>query len=123
MPQAAFGKAVIALQYRCLYGLANTAELPLKSMGEREQVSLSAALSLRLICQVRSKVCVDRLEDVFLVVAAHLISLSRGFCACDTVYSVFVSLEAIILTSLILYLCFHHLFYPLSIICGRNSIT
>ena len=44
--------------YHCLKELAHTAEFPLKSVGGREQVSLSAALS-------------------------------RGFCACIMVYSVF----------------------------------
>ena len=41
--------------YRCLKELAHTAEFPLKSVGGREQVSLSAALSSRPICRIGSK--------------------------------------------------------------------
>ena len=45
-----------------LVRLAHTTGLPLKSVGEREQVSLSAALSLRPICRIGSRVCVGRSE-------------------------------------------------------------
>ncbi len=41
--------------YRCLKELAHTAGFPLKSVGGREQVSLSAALSSRPICRIGSK--------------------------------------------------------------------
>lgn len=46
--------------YRCLKELAHTAGFPLKSVGGREQVSLSSALSSRPVCQHRVKGCVDR---------------------------------------------------------------
>ena len=42
-------------EYRCTKGLAHTAGFPLKSVGGREQVSLSAALSSRPICRIGSK--------------------------------------------------------------------
>ena len=54
MMQAALGRAVITPRYRCLKGLAHTAGFPLKSVGGREQVSLSAALSSRPICRIGS---------------------------------------------------------------------
>ena len=53
--QAALGRAVITPRYRCLKELAHTAGFPLKSVGGREQVSLSAALSSRPICRIGSK--------------------------------------------------------------------
>ena len=46
--------------YRCLKELAHTAGFPLKSVGGREQVSLSSALSSRPVCQYWVKGCVDR---------------------------------------------------------------
>ena len=52
--QAALGRAVITPRYRCLKELAHTAGFPLKSVGGREQVSLSAALSSRPICRIGS---------------------------------------------------------------------
>ena len=45
----------IVVPYRCLKELAHTAGFPLKSVGGREQVSLSAALSSRPICRIGSK--------------------------------------------------------------------
>ena len=54
MMQAALGRAVITPRYRCPKGLAHTARFPLKSVGGREQVSLSAALSSRPICRIGS---------------------------------------------------------------------
>lgn len=47
--------------------LANTAGLRLKSVDGREQVSLSAVLSSRLICQIRSEACGDRSNSLMLL--------------------------------------------------------
>ena len=50
-----YKRQVITPRYRCTKGLAHTAGFPLKSVGGREQVSLSAALSSRPICRIGSK--------------------------------------------------------------------
>lgn len=81
MMQAALGRAVITPRYRCLKELAHTAGFPLKSVGGREKVSLTPALSSRPECLSGSKVCVDRSDSLShhlleaIVMAAHLMSL------------------------------------------------
>lgn len=95
--QTADGFGCIAPRYRFAHnGRRIPQGLPRKSVGGREQVSLSTALSSRPDCQHRVKGCVDRSGSLSLipplklpVLAAHLTSLSRGFRIGNTVYSVF----------------------------------
>ena len=59
--QTADGFGCIAPRYRFAHnGRRIPQGLPLKSVGGREQVSLSSALSSRPVCQHRVKGCVDR---------------------------------------------------------------
>ena len=74
--------------------LASISGLPLKSVGAREQVSLFPALSSRPKCRIGSEACGGRSDSLFItsrlsVMASRLMSLSRGSCAYNTVYSVF----------------------------------
>ena len=62
--QTADGLGCIAPRYR-LWRIPQG--LPLKSVGGREQVSLSTALSLRPDCQHRVKGCVDRSGSLSLI--------------------------------------------------------
>ncbi len=76
-----------------LIRLASTLGLRHKSMDGREQVSLSPALSSRPRCHNGSEACGDRSGSLYFlplsVMASRLMSLSRGSCAYNTVYSVF----------------------------------
>ena len=77
-----------------LVSLANTPGFRRKSVDGREQVSLFPALSSRPKCHIGSEAAVVARTAFFLtsrlsVMASRLMSLSRGFCAYNTVYSVF----------------------------------
>ena len=72
---------------------ASTPGLRRKSVDGREQVSLSPALSSRPKCRNGAEACGGRSDSFFLtsrlsVMASRLMSLSRGSCAYNTVYSV-----------------------------------
>ena len=75
--------------------LSCAAGFRLKSVDGREQVSLSTAQSSRPMCQTGSRTYVDRSASLsnhllkLTVSAACPVSLVRGFCAYNTVYSVF----------------------------------
>ena len=73
--------------------LASTSGLRRKSVDGREQVSLSPALSSRPKCRNGSEACGGRSDSLFphlpaVVLASRLMSLSRGSCAYNTVYSI-----------------------------------
>ena len=77
-----------------LVRLASIPGLRHKSMDGREQVSLFPALSSRPKCRIGSEACGGRSDSLFItsrlsVMASRLMSLSRGSCAYNTVYSVF----------------------------------
>ena len=94
MMQAVPGGTVITPRYRCPKAGAYRRASP-KSVGEREQVSLSPALSSRPDCHTGSRACGGRSDSLSsstpkaTVMASCPSPLSRGFCACIIVYSVF----------------------------------
>ena len=66
--QTADGFGCIAPRYRFAHnGRRIPQGLPLKSVGGREQVSLSSALSSRPVCQHRVKGCVDRSASLSII--------------------------------------------------------